>query len=126
MDSEKLLGERGIAQFFFEIGYGACFAEAFIRNGAKTPWPMSDAEVERAWEMTPETYDDPAEFDRYKALADVAEAGSPTPENGLREALERVEQFQVTGDPPAYEDAVGAMRLLARSALQHNTGERDS
>jgi hypothetical protein len=69
-DREEIAdGERSVAQFFFEVGYGACFAEAYIRNGGKVPWPMSDVEVERAWSIAGEAHDDPEEFSRYLALA---------------------------------------------------------
>lgn len=60
--------ERGVAQFFFEIGYGACWAEAFVRNDC-APFELTDALIGRAWEIAPEAHDDHAEFDRYLALA---------------------------------------------------------
>ncbi|QEH81151.1 hypothetical protein EIK56_24930 [Sphingomonas sp. C8-2] len=59
-----------IARFFFEIGYGACWADAFIANGEKAPFPLSDAGIDRAWEIAPEATADPAEFDRMRMLAD--------------------------------------------------------
>ena len=64
--------DRTLAQFFFELGYGACWAEAAIRNGEKPPFDLTDAVIERAWAITPETYDDHAEFDEKLALVDSA------------------------------------------------------
>jgi hypothetical protein len=70
-DSTSKPGElnRTPAQFFFEIGFGAAFAEAVVRNGGVPPFEFSDAVVERAWAIAGEAHDDPAEFDRYLALA---------------------------------------------------------
>lgn len=64
--------DRTLAQFFFELGYGACWAEAAIRNGEKPPFDLTDAVIERAWAITPETYDDHAEFDEKLGLVDAA------------------------------------------------------
>lgn len=64
--------DRTLAQFFFELGYGACWAEAAIRNGEKPPFDLTDAVIERAWAITPETYDDHAEFDDKLGLVDAA------------------------------------------------------
>lgn len=62
--------DRGIAQFFFEVGYGACWAEAFIRKDSP-PFHLTDAVVDRAWQMAPDGYDGD-EFEPNKALADAA------------------------------------------------------
>jgi len=64
--------ERTLAQFFFEVGFGACWAQAYIANGETAPFALTDAGVERAWEIAGESHDDPAEFDCNKALADAA------------------------------------------------------
>lgn len=69
---EIAAGDISPAQFFFEIGYGACWAEAFVRAGSVAPFPLTDAMVERAWEISGEVHDDPAEFDRHLALANAA------------------------------------------------------
>lgn len=70
--TENPADDRTLAQFFFEIGYGACFAEAYIRNGNVAPFQLTDALVERAWEIAGEAHDDPEEFDRQQTLADAA------------------------------------------------------
>lgn len=64
--------ERTIAQFFFEVGYAACYADAYIRNDGKPPFELSDALIERAWEIAAEAHEDPAEWDAYQAKADAA------------------------------------------------------
>lgn len=72
--------DRSPAQFFFEVGYGACWAEAFVRNDSTPPFPLTDAIVERAWAVAGEAHDDPEEFDHHHRLAASAPA--------LLEALE--------------------------------------
>lgn len=64
--------ERSPAQFFFEVGYGACFAEVLIRNGMHAPFDLTDAVVEHAWDIAGEAYEVPEEFDRYLELANAA------------------------------------------------------
>jgi len=54
---------RSLAQFFFEVGYGAAWADGFIANGELAPFPMTDTTVERAWSIACEAYEDPQEFD---------------------------------------------------------------
>lgn len=89
--------ERTAAQFFFEVGYGACWAEAYVRNGEKAPFPLTDAMVERAWQIAPEAHDDPAEFDRFHDLA----AKAP-------ELAARVKVLEAALAPfAAYADGVG-------------------
>lgn len=65
--------ERSAAQFFFEIGFGAAFAQALIANDGKAPFVFSDALVEHAWAIAGEAHDDPAEFDDYLSLANGGE-----------------------------------------------------
>lgn len=60
--------DRSPAQFFFEIGFGACLAEAFVRNET-FPFTVTDEIVERAWAIAGEAHEDPAEFDHYLRLA---------------------------------------------------------
>ena len=60
--------DRSIEQFFFEVGYVACFADAFIKNDV-VPFELTDAIIERAWAIAPEAHEDGAEFDRYLAAA---------------------------------------------------------
>lgn len=78
-------GERSAAQFFFEVGYGACWAEAYVRNDCSPPFELSDGVIERAWMIAPEAHDDHEEFDRYLALAD----GATARQQGFDEAIER-------------------------------------
>jgi hypothetical protein len=68
--------DRTPAQFFFEIGFAACLAQAYIANG-KMPFEVSDALIERAWDIAGEAHHDPEEFDRYLALADAAHTARP-------------------------------------------------
>ncbi|RYG88651.1 MAG: hypothetical protein EON59_03890 [Alphaproteobacteria bacterium] len=49
--------ERTPAQFFFEVGFGAAYAEALIRADMKPPFEYSDALVERAWSIAREAHD---------------------------------------------------------------------
>lgn len=61
--TQAVTDERSPAQFFFEMGFGACYAEAIVRNGDQAPFPLSDEEMERQWAISREAYDDPAELD---------------------------------------------------------------
>jgi hypothetical protein len=63
--------DRSPAQFFFEVGYGACWAEAFVKSAGSPPFTLTDAIVERAWDIAGEAHDDPEEFDRYLAIANA-------------------------------------------------------
>lgn len=81
--------DRTLAQFFFEVGYGACWAEAFVRSGGVRPFPITDDGIERAWEVAREGHDDLADFDRKKALSEAA------PE--MAEALQKAKQFIENG-----------------------------
>jgi len=65
----RVENERSIAQFFFEVGYGAAYADAFIANNGSPAFTLTDASIERAWAIAPEAYEDHAEWDRYMALA---------------------------------------------------------
>lgn len=68
--------ERSIAQFFFEKGYGACWADAFMAMPTlSASFPLTDAAVDRAWDVLPmcqDTSEDYVEFDKRKALSDAA------------------------------------------------------
>ncbi|ALH82944.1 hypothetical protein AN936_22075 [Sphingopyxis macrogoltabida] len=66
--------KRSTAQFFFEMGFGACYAEAIIRNSNKIPFALSDAEIERQWAISQEAYDDPAELDEMLAKVSAADS----------------------------------------------------
>ncbi|MEN2748209.1 hypothetical protein [Sphingomonas sp. T9W2] len=62
---------RTPAQFFFETGYFAAYADvAFRRNGQL----LTDAVIERAWAVAREGHPDHAEFDRYLSSANSADA----------------------------------------------------
>jgi hypothetical protein len=63
---------RGIGQFFFEVGYGACFAEALIQNDCKPPFELTDAHIEAAWPRSIDAHEDGAEMDQFLALAKAA------------------------------------------------------
>lgn len=71
-DGLPALGGRTLAQFFFEIGYGACWADAYVAQGERPPFELTDAIIERAWAIAPDCHDDAGEFDRMKAMADAA------------------------------------------------------
>lgn len=68
--------ERSISQFFFEKGYGACWADAFMAMPMlPQSFPLTDAAVDRAWDVLPmcqDTSEDYVEFDKRKALSDAA------------------------------------------------------
>lgn len=61
--------DRDLAQFFFEMGFGACYAEAIVRNGNKVPFPLTDVEIERQWAISREAYDDADELEAMLSLA---------------------------------------------------------
>jgi len=77
--------ERTPAQFFFEIGFGACLAEAFVRNDA-FPFTVTDEIITRAWAIAGEAHEDPGEFDHYLSLANEGHRPGAG-EDRLREAL---------------------------------------
>ena len=89
-----MAGERSTAQFFFEVGYGSCFAEALVRNGS-APFELTDAIVERAWEIAPEAHDDHQEFDLYLAAVNDRET-LLTAVREMREEIERAAAFAET------------------------------
>jgi hypothetical protein len=64
--------DRSLAQFFFEVGYSACFADAMVANNRKPPFKLTDALVERAWRIAGEAYEEPAEFDAKLAMTNAA------------------------------------------------------
>jgi hypothetical protein len=111
--------ERTLAQFFFEVGFGACWAEAYIANGETPPFALTDAGVERAWEIAGEAHDDPEEFDRNKALADAA--------SDLLAACEFQENIlYLPGDPADLIQQVRQMRRAAIAKARTSTdGGRD-
>lgn len=61
------------ARYFFEIGFFAAYAEGLLANDDKPPFVMSDALVDRAWDIVRDASDDPVEFDRYLHRADSAD-----------------------------------------------------
>lgn len=66
--------ERGIAQFFYEVGFASCFAEVTIRNDLVPPFALTDALIEQAWPRSIEAHDDGEEMDRYLAMANSHDA----------------------------------------------------
>lgn len=75
--------ERSVAQFFFEMGFGACYAEAMIRNGHTAPFELSDGFLDAQWEISQEAYEDHAELER------MLNRTRATRQDGLREALQK-------------------------------------
>ena len=68
---------RTIPQFFFEIGYTACFADALMANAQRPVFELTDAKLDHAWKIMPECCDTPedlAEFVTKQALSDSAPA----------------------------------------------------
>lgn len=110
--------ERSLAQFFFEIGYGACWAEAFIRSDGKPPFALTDAIVERAWEIAGEAHDEPAEFDSKRAMAEAAPAMRAALEAAIEaqrltdEHVEMIEYHAAHGmdDPTGHSHEASAAR----------------
>lgn len=112
--------DRSPAQFFFETGYFAAYAEACAEIG-KAPFALSDRIVERAWDVAGEAHDDRAEFDAYLARANGSAAPNTPASNDfvlVREAAQRlVDRFPA--DLPDYSpaaDEVKALRLALASA----------
>lgn len=62
---------RTPAQFFFETGYFAAYADVTFRRKESQ---LTDAVIERAWAVAHEGHPDPAEFDRYLSSANSADA----------------------------------------------------
>lgn len=75
---------RTPARFFFENGYFAAYAEASIRAGNRAPFELTDAIVDRAWDIAPNAHPDHNEFDRYLSAADSADAGLAEAEANYR------------------------------------------
>lgn len=112
--------KRTAAQFFFECGYGAAWGDAYLENGGKSAFTMSDATIERAWAIAPEAYPDAGEWDRNLSLAcmrvpatregditawDIAQAERHYPPSGWRrEAIMDLARF------------VSEVRVAAQSA----------
>lgn len=70
--SHEMDEKRKLAQFFFEVGFGSCWAEVLVQNGGKPPFQLTDAIIERGWRIAHEAHEDQAEWDRHQALADAA------------------------------------------------------
>lgn len=74
LDTSDAPLSRTPARFFFETGFFAAYAEASIKAGNRPPFDLTDAIVDRAWEIAPEAHPDRTEFDRYLSSADSADA----------------------------------------------------
>ncbi|PXA99935.1 hypothetical protein DMC47_00770 [Nostoc sp. 3335mG] len=77
VDTAEAPLSRTPARFFFEIGYFAAFADAYTaarQAGATVPFEVSDASIDRAWDIAPSGHPDPAEFDSYLSSANSADA----------------------------------------------------
>lgn len=73
LDTSDAPLSRTPARFFFETGFFAAYAEASIQAGHRPPFDLTDAIVDRAWEIAPEAHPDRREFDRYLSSADSAD-----------------------------------------------------
>ena len=77
LDTAEAPLSRTPARFFFEIGYFAAFADAYAaarQAGATAPFELSDAALDKAWDIAPNAHPDHAEFDRYLSSANSADA----------------------------------------------------
>ena len=74
LDASEAALSRTPARFFFETGYFAAYAEASIQAGNRPPFDLTDAIVDRAWDIAPNAHPDHTEFDRYLSAADSADA----------------------------------------------------
>lgn len=87
--------DRTTAQFFFECGYGAAYADGFMENGQKPAFTLSDDAIERAWAIAPEAHDDREEWDRHMAatqqppLRVIKDAGAVVRSLQIRSPLNR-------------------------------------
>jgi len=108
--------ERTLAQFFFEVGYGACWADGFIKNGSKAPFPLTDAVIDRAWQIAPEAHEDGEEWDRHQALADAAPA--------LLEALKGLLAEFVGPYEESYPSAQAARAAIALASSEGKGEEK--
>jgi len=99
---------RSPAQFFFEVGFGACWAEAFVRNDVG-PFPLNGAIIERAWEIAGEAHDDPEEFDAYLVAAALPSVSQEEitqlepPAGGTIRSEQDGSRAVVSGTPPVFE-----------------------
>ncbi|TCM21523.1 hypothetical protein EDF56_101187 [Novosphingobium sp. PhB165] len=59
--------DRTTAQFFFDVGYFAAWSDAYMQNGKKAAFTISDGDLDRAWAIAPEAHDDREEWDRHMA-----------------------------------------------------------
>lgn len=104
--------DRSPAQFFFETGFFAAFAEACAEIG-KAPFALSDRIVERAWDVAGEAHDDRAEFDAYLARANGSAAPNTPASNDfvLTDAMLDAGRF-------AYKDGVDGKRGISRQDVR--------
>lgn len=100
-DSVEAPFHRSPAQFFFEIGFQASFAEATVRARNVPPFELTDAIIERAWQIAPEGHPDREEFEWYLEQADGVEEDGPW-QGPPAAALER---YYLIGTDP-YGDGV--------------------
>ncbi len=86
-------------RFWFELGYGAAWADAFMANDQKPAWQMTDAAVDRAWDILPECYDgDAGDLERNAwntRTPDPALAAAQADVARLREALNECDRARV-------------------------------
>lgn len=61
---------RPLAQFLFEAGYTACWADIYVAGQQFKP--LSDAMIERAWDITPAAYDPEDDLEAKIALINAA------------------------------------------------------
>lgn len=81
------------AEYFFVIGYFAAYADAIVRFGI-SPWPITQAIIDKAWRDARWGAANAAEFDRMRAQANGTRSGQLVGDSNagdaVREALEKL------------------------------------
>lgn len=118
--------DRTPAQFFFEMGFAACFAEAVVRNGDCIPFTLVDEDIERQWVISRKAYPDRAELEamlvRASAQDELVEAlavgerflnacnsawAAGEPEHRVKTMLDLSDEFRSALDRAAHHRSAG-------------------